>query len=739
MSDGPLLPATGNVGSMILAATGAPLDEHQVLVFLVQLGLLIGVARLLGGVMKQLGQPAVVGELLAGVLLGPSVFARVLPGAYDWVFGEDVVRSVIFAFSWLGVIMLLVVIGYETDLGIIARFRKAAVSVSAGALLLPLAVASVAGYLAPDYFVGDGADDKVVFAGFFALALSVSALPVVAKILQDMGFLRRNFGQITLAAGMTMDAVGWLLLAALSGIAQDGFHPALLASSFGGLAVFLVLTITVGRWALDSIFKWILDRGSSLTAALTTTLVAALAGGIITQALRLEAILGAFIIGILLSTLRHQQPQVEHVIETTTTSIFAPIFFAFSGLRVDIGLLTEAEPLLWTLGLTGAAIAAKIVGTMIGGRFAGIVGREALALGSGLSALGAMGIVVAIVGLNLGVVSETGYTVMVVVALVTSMVAPALLKLVVKGWQTPDEEMQRLDREKILESSEILNSRRVLLPTRGGANSRYAARVIACALEDAEITVMAIDVESSRWERIIHRVTGGVSDPTDVIDELAQVKHRLVRKVATDPAEAIARESRLGYDLVLIGASEVATEGAGVFSTVVDRVLGAVDIPTLVVRFPSGMDEALPDLPTRLLVPVASTRATRAAEELSYSLVRKTGGSVLALHVVTSQGGASSLDAHTVETSRKAGVEMVAAAAAFGERLGVTVETGVRVATNPEAEIIEVANAGSFDLVVIGASNRPVTDRPFFGHRVSYMIERSTIPLAVVALPASRT
>lgn len=723
---------------MILAATGAPLSEHEVLVFLVQLALLIGVARLLGGVMKQFGQPAVVGELLAGVLLGPSVFARVLPDAYDWVFGEDVVRSVIFAFSWLGVIMLLVVIGYETDLGIISRFRRAAISVSAGALLLPLAVASFAGYLAPQSFVGEGVE-KGVFAGFFALALSVSALPVVAKILQDMGFLRRNFGQITLAAGMTMDAVGWLFLAALSGIAQDGFDPVLLATSFGGLAIFLVLTITVGRWAMDSVFRWILDRGSSLTAALTISLVAALIGGVITQALRLEAILGAFIVGILLSTLRHQQPQVQHVIETSTAAVFAPIFFAFSGLRVDIGLLTEAEPLLWTVGLVMLAIAAKITGTILGGRFAGVVGREALALGSGLSALGAMGIVVAIVGLNLGVVSETGYTVMVVVALVTSMAAPALLKIVVRGWQTPEEELQRLDREEILESSEILHSRRVLLPTRGGANSQYAAKVMTSVLEEAEVTVMAIDVQTSRWERLIHRVTGGVSDPTDVIDELSNVKHRVVRKIATDPAEAIAREARLGYDLVLIGASEDSTDGAGVFSTVVDRVLAAVDIPTVVVRFPAGMGESMPDLPTRVLVPVAASRATRAAEEVAYSLVKKTGGRSFALHVVTAQSGASSLDAHTVETSVRAGNEMVAAAAAFGERLGVAVETGVRVATNPEAEIVEVANAGGYDLIVIGAANRPVTDRPFFGHRVSYMIERSTIPLAVVALPASRT
>ncbi|MGH3649987.1 MAG: cation:proton antiporter, partial [Acidimicrobiia bacterium] len=217
----------------------APLSEHEVLVFLVQLALLVGVARLFGWAMKSVGQPPVIGELLAGVVLGPTLFGRVAPDAFDWVFGEPSVTSVVFGISWLGVIMLLVVIGFETDLGIIARFRNAALSVSAGALLVPLAVAVSLAFLVPSSFVGAGPDgggvDQFVFVGFFALAFSVSALPVVAKILQDMGYLRRNFGQVTLAAGMTMDAVGWLVLAALSGIALEGFRPDRLAVSFGGL------------------------------------------------------------------------------------------------------------------------------------------------------------------------------------------------------------------------------------------------------------------------------------------------------------------------------------------------------------------------------------------------------------------------------------------------------------------------------------------------------------------------
>jgi|FLYL01.1.fsa_nt_gi Kef-type K+ transport system membrane component KefB len=714
----------------VLASTAAPLSEHEILVFMVQLLLLVGSARILGGLMKMAGQPAVVGELLSGVLLGPSVFARLAPEGYEWVFGEEVVSSVVFGIAWLGVVFLLVVIGYETDLGIIRRFRRAAVSVSAGGLLLPLAVAGAAAFLVPGSFVGDA--DRPVFAGFFALAFAVSALPVVGKILSDLGLLRRNFGQITLAAGMTMDAVGWLLLAAFSGIAQDGFDPVALATSFGGLLLFVVFVVTAGRALLDGVMRWVLARGSSLTAGLTVTILAALIGGTITQWLRLEAILGAFIVGILLSTLRHQVPQVERHIETVTASFFAPVFFAFSGLRVDIGLLDSTEVAAWTAGLVVAAVLAKVFGTLIGARLAGLETREGLALGSGLSALGAMGIVVAIVGLNLGVVSPTGYTVMVLAAIVTSLLAPQLLKWVVGGWEVPAEERERLEREALMESSEILGSRRILLPTRGGRNSRYAARVIAPVFDDPEVTVMVVDLVERRWGR---RRAAQSSDPSDVVEVLDGTKHRVLRRLARDPAAAIGAEARLGYDLVLMGASEEDRD-SGVFSSTVDRILAGIDIPAVVVRFPQGADGDPPP-PRRILVPVAASRASRAAEELAYSMARRSGGRAFALHVVARpEGHGLTLGTPALDDAMRSGQEMVAAAAAFGERLGVVVETGVRVAPNPEAEIVEMANAGSFDLVVLGASNRPLTDRPFFGHRVNYVIENSKIPVAIVALPS---
>ena len=725
---------------MLLAATelpateiSAPLSEHEVLVLLVQLLALVGVARLFGWVLKSVNQPPVVGELLAGVILGPTILGNLLPDVHDWIFGEDIVTSVVFGLSWLAVIMLLVVIGFETDLGIIARFKGAALAVSAGALLVPLAVFFVAGGAVPDSFVGEGAE-RSVFSGFFALALSVSALPVVAKILQDLGYLRRNFGQITLAAGMTMDSVGWLLLAALAGIAQDGFQLERLAVSFGGLLLFLVFAATLGRWMIDRLFRFVLARGSSVTAALSITLVAALIGGVVTQALALEAILGAFIVGVLLSTTRHQLPRVRSTLEIVTAAFFAPIFFAYSGLRVDVGLLDSVEAAAWAAGIIVAAVVAKIVGTAIGGYFAGIRGREALALGSGLSALGAMGIVVAIVGLNLGVVSETGYTVMVLAAIVTSVVSPQLLRGVVSGWEVPAEEAERLQREELKDASELLGAGRILLPTRGGRNSAYAARIVASAFPDAEITVLAVDqAPSSGLVRLFRRRSEEAADPSDVMAALDGASVRLDQRASPDPLGTIAREAGLGYDIVVLGASE--TDGPSIFNTVIDRLLGLIDVPTIVVRFPADL-EAPDHLPRNVLVPVTATRSTRAAEEFAYSLTRRSGGSVLALHVVNRpEGQGLMLEEPAVREATATGHDLVDEAARYGERLGARVDTRVRVAPNAEHEVVELASSEDFDLLVLGTANRTLTNRPFYGHRVSYMIDRSPIPVAVIGLP----
>jgi Kef-type K+ transport system membrane component KefB len=726
-------------GAFLAAGTSeaAALSEHEVLVFLVQVLLLVGVARALGTVMKRLGQPPVVGELLAGVVLGPSIFGSVWPGGYDWVFTADpIVNSATFALAWLGVVFLLVVMGYETDLGIIARFKTAALSVAAGSLILPMIATGAIGLVIAEEFSGAADAPSWVFAAFFALALSVSALPVVGKILSDLGVMRRNFGQITLAAAMAKDAVGWLILAVLSGLAVGGVDAAKIAITFGGVTLFTVFLFTVGERLIDALFRFSLARGSELTAGISLAIVIALAGGALTQALHVEAILGAYLVGLALSRARHQLPQVRERLEVITEAFFAPVFFAVSGLRVDIGALSDPATALWTVAAIVVAVGAKIAGTMIGGRFAGVDRREAVALGAGLSPLGVMGVVVAIIGLNVGVIDEAAYTILVLAAVITSLIAPIMLKWAVSRWEPEAEEAERLERESLRDQAELLGVRRILLPTRGGLNTVFAARLIAGVFPSAEVTVLTVEVPRGRvLRRILGRRAAGETDPSAVIDALGETPSRHVDRRAHDPAEAILHESRLGYDLLVVGASGE-DDRAAILSTVVERVLRVTGIPTMVVQFPAG--HPIPDgLPASILVPVTATRSSRAAEEFGYSLARAAGGSAVALHVVNRPDGEGVfLPGQGLGQASEFAETMLAEARRFAGRLGASLRTEARVAPNAEEEILDFVGAAGADLVVLGAWNRPLTNQPFFGHRISYIIENAAVPVVIVALPS---
>ncbi len=727
----------------VLAAGGSGgftlLDEHQLLVFLVQLALLVGGARLLGGLANKLQQPPVVGQILAGVLIGPSVLGNFYPGVFDWLFSDPTVGSVVYGLAWLAVIMVLVVIGYETDLGIIMRLRRAAVNVSAGALLLPLVTVGLVALLTPSSFIGDSG--RGLYAAFMALALSVAALPVVAKILLDLGMLRRNFGQVTLAVSMTMDTVGWLILAGLAGIAREGFSASDLLASLGGLVLFLALAATIGRWLLNQAMRLALRRGRNLPAALTVSLVAAIVGGAVTQALGLEAILGAFIVGIILATLRYQVGAVRHVLEMVTDSFFAPIFFAFSGLRVDIALLASPSAAIWTVVLIVVAVAAKVFGALVGARHSGLTSKEGLALGSGLSALGAMGIVVALVGLSLGVLSDTGYTVIVLAAVVTSLVAPIMLKMAVRGMEAAEEERSRLESEAIRSQAQILGSERILLPTRGGANSVYAANQLKALFPEAEVTVLTVSDQQHDWrKRLLGTAAEEDAGPEEAIRTLGSDRNRLIRRRRADPVEAILDEAALGYDLVVLGATEP-TDGSQVFSSVIDRVLARLELPTLIFRYPSPDGQGrLPDsasLPVRtVLLSVESNRASRAAEEVAYSLAAHNDGMVLALHLIAeTRDAAFYLDPSSTTQNHKAGLELVEESVAFGERLGAKVNADVKPVTQLAGDLVETANTGNWDLLVMGATNRPLSKRPFFGYDMSYVIKHVTSPMVVVAIP----
>jgi Kef-type K+ transport system membrane component KefB len=363
--------------------------EHQVLIFLVQIVLLLVTARLLGQVFRRFGQPAVVGELIAGVVLGPSVLGRLAPGVFDWIFPAGAVQSgMLFTVGWLGVILLLVVTGFETDLALIARLGKAAVLVTAGSLLVPFAFGLGGGYLAPDSLLGADVE-RSIFALFLAAALTISSLPVIAKILSELQLLRRNFGQLTLAVAMANDVIGWVLLGLIAGLAGSGrLDLGKLAMTLGGLVVFLGLAVAIGQRIVDAVLHQMRRRDVGIGGWVTMAVAIALGLGAITQALGVEAVLGAFIAGILLGRSRYARHEVEEQLETFTVAILAPIFFATAGLRVDLSLLGDPEIAVWALIVVAIASISKFLGSMIGARLSGLASREGMALGTALNARG---------------------------------------------------------------------------------------------------------------------------------------------------------------------------------------------------------------------------------------------------------------------------------------------------------------------------------------------------------------
>ncbi|WP_436763532.1 cation:proton antiporter [Streptosporangium sp. V21-05] len=426
-----------------LAAPVAPIAAHQLLIFLLQVGLLLLLALVFGRLARRLGMPAVVGELFVGVLLGPSFLAHVAPGLSTWLFPQDSAQfHLLDAVGQIGVLLLVGITGIHMDMGLIRRRGATAAGVSAGGLLVPLAFGVGAGFLLPATLVPAGTE-TLVFALFLGVAMCVSAIPVIAKTLMDMGLLHRNVGQLTLAAGMIDDAFGWFMLSIVSAMATTGLRAGNVLVSFACLMAVVVFALTVGRPLVRHAFRLTSrneeDPGPPVATAAVLLVLAAAA----THAMGLEAVFGAFVCGILIGSAGGIDPARLAPLRTVVLSGFAPIFFATAGLRMDLTSLADPMVLLAGLAILAVAIIGKFVGAYAGARASKLNKWEALALGAGLNARGVIEVVVAMVGLRLGILSVEVYTIIVLVAIVTSLMAPPILRWsMARVEQTAEEELR---------------------------------------------------------------------------------------------------------------------------------------------------------------------------------------------------------------------------------------------------------------------------------------------------------
>jgi Kef-type K+ transport system membrane component KefB len=324
------------------------------------------------------------------------------------------------------VLLLVGVTGADLNFATLRRSGATAFRVSLASLLVPLGLGVAAGFLLPAMLVGEDTE-RLTFALFLGVAMCVSAIPVLAKILMDMRLHKEPLGQLILIAGVIDDAFGWVLLSFVSALATVGLTAASIGSSLAGLAVIVLVALVVGR----PLVRLVLDRAGRsgepipvLGAAVVLVLLSA-AG---TQAMGQEPVLGAFLCGMLISASGKLPETSLAPLRTFVLAILAPVFFALAGLRMDLRLLADPRIALTGLAVLAVAIVGKFAGAYLGARLSRLNRWEGLALGAGLNARGVVQVIIATIGVRLGVLNAASYTIIVLVALATSMLTPPLLR-----------------------------------------------------------------------------------------------------------------------------------------------------------------------------------------------------------------------------------------------------------------------------------------------------------------------
>ena len=408
----------------------ASLSSHEIAVLFLSLGLLLATARLFGEIAKRFNQPMVLGEILAGVFWGPTIIGTLAPHFSSYLFPTQGGGALVLdGMMTLAITLFLLVAGLEVDLSMVWRQGKTALAVSLAGIIGPFGVGFAAAWFFPQLIGGQtGGVNGLVFALFIGTALSISALPVIIKTLMDLNIYRSDLGMLVVAAAVVNDLVGWIVFAVILGMIGK-------TNQFSiGMTIFLTLTfaagmLTVGRWLLNRSLPWIQAHSSWPGGILGFALSLALFCAAFTEWIGIHAIFGAFIAGIALGDSRHLRERTRATIEQFVSFIFAPLFFAGIGLKVNF--VKEFDLLLVVTVLIIATLG-KVIGCGLAGRMSGMARREAWALGFGMNARGAMEIILGLLALKYGLINERLFVALVVMALATSLMSGPILQHVLR-------------------------------------------------------------------------------------------------------------------------------------------------------------------------------------------------------------------------------------------------------------------------------------------------------------------
>src|SRR5829696_3205188 len=469
-------------------------------VFLSQIIVLLLFGRLLGELMQQVGQPSVMGQLIAGIVLGPSAFGWIFPDLQHALFPRTPEqKAMIEGISQFGILLLLLLTGMETDLRLVRKVGKAAISISISGVAVPFICGFTLGQFMPDWLLPHP-DQRLVTSLFLGTALSISSIKIVAAIVREMGFTRRNLGQVIVASAICEDTIGWVIIAITFSLAEAGTIDLIsVGKSVLGTAVFLLASFTIGRRIVFFLIRWANDNFRSEFPVVTVILVIMGIMALITHFIGVHTVLGAFIAGVLVGESPILSKHIDEQVRGLILGFFMPVFFGMAGLSTDLTVLRDPSLLGTALVLIAIASIGKFAGAFVGGPVGGLTQRESLARACGMNARGSTEVIVASIGLSMGALSQTLFTMIVAMAGITTMAMPPMLRWGLARVPLRKEEKARLEREEFESKGFVPNLERLLLAVDESPNGKLASRLagLISGQRGLPITVLPLQKDES--------------------------------------------------------------------------------------------------------------------------------------------------------------------------------------------------------------------------------------------------
>lgn len=576
--------------------------SHPVAILLLQIVTILLTVRLFGWICNSIGQPSVIGEILAGVVLGPSLLGVYFPEVFEYVFPADSLGNISFL-SQVGLILFMFIVGMELDIKVLKTRASNAVLISHASIIFPFALGIILSYFIYEHFTHQHVS-FISFALFMGIAMSITAFPVLARIVHEKGINKTPLGAVVITCAAIDDITAWCLLAAVIAIVKAG---SVASSLFVILTAvgYVVFMFVVMRPFLRRIEELRSSNNLISSSLIGVFFLVLFLSAYATEVIGIHALFGAFLAGVIMPPNMKFRSLLVEKIEDVALVLLLPLFFVYTGLRTQIGLLND--PYLWWVcgAIILVAVVGKFVGSALAARFVKQSWRDSLIIGALMNTRGLMELVVLNIGYDLGVLTDEMFAMMVIMALATTFMTSPALSLIDRIFgKVTNDAPQETKKFRILVSFEH--------SVMGGKLMRIANSLVRTSQSHSEVTMLHLSTGNKLYQYYSEQEEKDLFEP--IIKEGADLgqtfvqRYEIANEVGIKTSKIANNEE---FDLLLIGYKDSIFEG---------NFLGQV----------LGMSSQLFWIPRRLLTFISKNKRLRASidsklDETSRTIISKTG------------------------------------------------------------------------------------------------------------------